>query len=123
MQVLYYYPIFLALTGFFVSAILNERALTLLSAEAKAALIDSSSRTRMLTLLILGLFLVLIFWHPVYAWLFLGCGYLGLGARSLPRLRRLGLPPPAARLILIGNITGVAGITLCAFIFALRTLH
>jgi hypothetical protein len=123
MLVLYYYPIFLALAGIAASALLTERALTLMPAEAKAALIDSSSRTRMLTLLIVGLFLVLVFWRPLVAWVFLGCGYLALGARSLPRLRRLALPPRAARLILIGNMTGVAGISLCAFIFALRTLH
>jgi hypothetical protein len=90
---------------------------------AKAALIDALSRTRMLTLLVLAVFLMLVLWRPLLAWTYLGFAYLGLGARSLLRLRRLNLPLRSARLILIGNMTAVAGIALCAFIFALRALH
>jgi len=94
-----------------------------MNADAKAALIDSLSRTRMLTLLVAGLFFVLVFWDLFFGWTFLGLGYLGLGARSLFRLRRLNLPPRAARLILMANVAAVVGIALCAFIFALRALH
>jgi len=105
------------------SALLYERALSLMHADAKAALIDASSRTRMLTLLVVGVFCALVLWRPLFGWTFLGCGYLGLGARSVLRLRRLGLPPRAASLLLMGNISAVVGITICAFIFALRALR
>jgi uncharacterized membrane protein len=92
-------------------------------ADAKAALIDSYSRTRMFTLFVVAVFFVLVFWRPLIGWIFLGCAYLGLGARSIVRLRRLNLPQHAARLILIGNVSAVVGITLCAVIFALRALR
>jgi len=117
------YPLFFALAGFVAAALFSERALALMDAGAKAALIDSLSSTRLLTLLVLGVFLGLVLWRPLFGWAFLGFAYLGLGARSLLRLRRLNLPPRSARLILIGNMSAVLGITLCAFIFALRALH
>jgi hypothetical protein len=117
------YPLFFALAGFVAAALLSERALALMDAGAKAALIDSLSSTRLLTLLVLGVFLGLVLWRPLFGWAFLGFAYLGLGARSLLRLRRLNLPPRSARLILIGNMSAVVGMTLCAFIFALRALH
>jgi hypothetical protein len=117
------YPLLLALAGFVAAALLSERALVYMDAGAKAALIDALSRTRLLTLLVMALFVVLVLWRPLFGWTFLGLAYLGLGARSLLRLRRLNLPPRSSRLILIGNVTAVAGITLCAFIFALRALR
>jgi hypothetical protein len=117
------YPLFFALAGFVAAALLSERALALMDAGAKAALIDSLSSTRLLTLLVLGVFLGLVLWRPLFGWAFLGFAYLGLGARSVLRLRRLNLPPRSARLILIGNMSAVVGMTLCAFIFALRALH
>lgn len=117
------YPLFLALAGFVAAGLLSQRALAFMDAGAKAALVDAMSRTRLLTLLVLAVFLMLVLWRPLFGWTFLGFAYLGLGARSLLRLRRLDLPPRSARLILIGNMTAVSGITLCAFIFALRALH
>jgi hypothetical protein len=75
-----------------------------------------------LNLLAMGTFFALVFWRPLFAWIFLGCAYLGLGARSVVRLRRLNLPVQAAKLLQIGNIAAVAGITACAFIFAQRAL-
>jgi hypothetical protein len=117
------YPLFLALAGFVAAALLSQRALAFMDAGAKGALVDAMSRTRLLTLLVLAVFLMLVLWRPLFGWTFLGFAYLGLGARSLVRLRRLDLPPRSARLILIGNMTAVSGITLCAFIFALRALH
>lgn len=123
MPLLNAYPLFFALAGFVAAALFSERALALMDAGAKAALIDSLSSTRLLTLLVLGVFLGLVLWRPLFGWAFLGFAYLGLGARSLLRLRRLDLPPRSARLILIGNMSAVLGITLCAFIFALRALH
>ena len=123
MPLLNVYPLFFALAGFVAAALLSERALALMDAGAKAALIDSLSSTRLLTLLVLGVFLGLVLRRPLFGWAFLGFAYLGLGARSLLRLRRLNLPPRSARLILMGNMTAVVGIALCAFIFALRALH
>jgi len=117
------YPLFLALAGFVASTLLYQRALTQMHAEAKAALIDASSRTRILTLLAIAIFLVLVLWRPFFGWAFLGCAYLGLCARSVVRLRRLDLPSRAARLLLIGNVSAVVGITLCAYIFAMRALR
>jgi hypothetical protein len=123
MPMLNAYPLLFALAGLAASTLLYERALGLMPADAKAALIDASSRTRLLTLVAMVLFLALVLWRPLWGWAFLGCAYLGLGTRSLLRLRRLGLPPRAARLLLIGNASAVAGIALCAFIFALRALQ
>jgi hypothetical protein len=117
------YPFIFALAGFVASALLTERALRLMPTDAKAALADSTSGTRLLNLLALGVFFALVLWRPLLSWAFFGCAYLGLGARSLSRLRRLELPPRAARLLLIGNVSAVAGIALCAFIFALRALQ
>jgi hypothetical protein len=90
--------------------------------DAKAALVDSSSRTNLLNVLTIGVFTALVLWRPLFGWIFLGAAYLGLFVRSVFRLRRLNLPTEAARLLLIGNLPAVAGITLCAFIFALRAL-
>jgi hypothetical protein len=92
--VLNIYPLFFAFAGFAASVLLYRRALALMQPDDKAALVDSS--------------------------VFLGLAYLGLGARSVLRLRRLNLPARPARLLLMGNLAAVAGITLCAFILALR---
>ncbi len=117
------YPVFFALAGVIASSILSGRALALMNADAKAALIDSLSSTRLLNGVALVAFFGLIMWRPLIGWAFLGCAYLGLGARSVVRLRRMNLPPHAARLILIGNICAVAGIALCAFTFVARGLE
>jgi hypothetical protein len=118
-----YYPLFIALIGLFASALLSERALSLMQADAKAALIDSSRSTRLLNLLVMTTFAVLILWRPLVAWGFLGCSFLALGVRSLFRLRRLELPVIPSRLILAGNTLAVGGIVACAVIYALRTLR
>jgi hypothetical protein len=117
------YPMFLALAGIIASTLFSQRALTLMDADAKAALLDSSSSTRYLSLLVVGGFFALVLWLPLAGWLFLGCAYLALGVRSFFRLQQLSLPPRAARFVLMGNASSVAGIALCAFIFATRTLR
>lgn len=116
------FPLFFALAGLVAATLLTRRALGLMDAGSKAALLDSISSTRLLSLLVAGAFVALVLWHPSFGWVFLGCAYLGLGIRSLVRLRRLPLPPRSARLILIGNLTAVLGIILCALLFALRAL-
>jgi hypothetical protein len=117
------YPLIFVLAGYVAATLLYQRAVPLMRADAKAALVDASSSTRLLNVVVIAVFLALVFWRPLLGWVFLGCAYLALGIRSVFRLRRLNLPIPAARLILMGNVSGVAGITLCAFIFALRASH
>jgi hypothetical protein len=114
------YPLFFILAGFAASALLYRRALALMQADDKAVLVDSSARSNLLNLLVMGLFVPLVLWRPVFGWLFLGIAYLGLGVRSALRLRRLKLPARAARLLLMGNLAVVAGIAVCASILALR---
>jgi hypothetical protein len=117
------YPAFFALGGVAASTLLLGRAFAHMNADAKAALIDASSGTRLLNVLVLGLFFGLVLWRPPIGWIFLACAYLVLGARSIFRLRRLDLPRRAARLILIGNVCAVVGVAACAFLFAVRTLR
>jgi hypothetical protein len=117
------YPIFFALAGIFASTMFYKRAFALMDANGKVALSNSSSSTRFLNLLVVGVFLALVLWRPLIGWVFLGCAYLGLGVRSFFRLRRLDLPRRAANYVLIGNASAVIGIALCAFIFALRSLQ
>jgi hypothetical protein len=116
------YPVLFAIAGYVAAALLYRRAAALMQPDAKAALIASSSSTKLLNLLVIALFLALMLWRPLFGWTFLSCAYLGLLARSVIRLRRLSLPVRAARLILMGNLAAVVGITLCASIFALRAL-
>src|SRR5450755_2775127 len=84
---------FSSLAGFVAASLLSVRALALMDASAKAALMDTLSSTRLLSLLVAGVFVVLILWRPLLGWAFLGFAYLGLGLRSVVRLRRLNLPP------------------------------
>jgi hypothetical protein len=114
------YPLFLALAGFAASAGLTQRALSQLQPAAKAALVDAAARTRMLGVLVIAVFFALLLWRPLPGWAFLGCAYLALGARSVVRLRRLGLPARPARLLLAGNLAAVAGVAACAFLIVLR---
>jgi hypothetical protein len=116
------YPLIFVIGGFIAAGVLYRRAVALMQPAARAALIASSSSTKTLNLLIIALFLAVMFWRPLLGWIFLGCAYLGLLARSILRLRKLNLPAQAARLVLIGNLAAVVGITLCASIFALRAL-
>jgi hypothetical protein len=121
--VLIAYPMFFVLAGFTASTLLYRRAVALMPADKKAALVDASSRTNLLNLLVIALFIALLLWRPLFGWIFLGCAYLALGARSVLRLRSLNLPARAARLVLMGNWAAVVGIALCALIFAQRALR
>ncbi|GEM_PF-4417219 len=118
-----FYPLFIALAGAVAAALLTERALTRMHPGDKAALVDASARTRLITLLVMALFVGLVLWRPFVAWVFLAASFLALAVRMVVRLRRLTLPPPAARLLLTGQLLGVAGIVTCACIYALRSSH
>ena len=117
------YPEFLVFAGLVASSALYRRAFDLMEADAKLALVASSSSTKYLNYLVIGIFLGLLLWRPLLAWVFLGCAYVGLGARSVLRIRRLNLPARAASLVLMGNLAAVLGIGLCSTFFALRFLR
>jgi len=118
-----YYPLLIALGGFVVSALLSQRALSLMQPEAKVALIDASARTRLLSILVAAMFVGLIIWRPVVAWAFLGVAYFGLAVRSILRVQHLHLPTSNARLLHAANLTACVGMVICASIFELRALQ
>lgn len=117
------YPILFVLAGFAASALLYRQAVSIMPADAKGALVDASSRTNLLNLLVIALFVALLLWRSLFGWIFLACAYLGLGIRSVLRLRGLNLPARAGRLVLLGNWAAVVGIVLCALIFVERALR
>jgi hypothetical protein len=116
-----FYPLLVAFAGFAAAALLSERGLSLLQPDAKASLMDTFARTRLLNLLVIVIFVPLVLWRPLVASVFLGLCYIALGTWAICRLLRLDLPAAASRLLLTGQIVAVAGIVLCALIFALRT--
>jgi hypothetical protein len=117
-----YYPLIIALVGFGVAALVSERALSLMQADAKLALVAASASTRLLSILVAAVFIGLILWRPPVAWAFLGIAYIGLGVRSIPRVRRLNLPVSTARLLHSANLAACAGMVICAGIYELRAL-
>src|SRR5580658_381737 len=123
MMLLNYYPIFIALAGFVVAAVLSERALSLMQPDAKVALMDASAPTRLLNILVTVVFIGLIIWRPVIAWAFLGVAYICLAVRSIPRVRRLNLPVSISRLLHTANLAACVGMIICACIFEMRALE
>jgi hypothetical protein len=118
-----YYPLFIALAGFVVAALLSQRALLLMQPDAKVALMDASAPTRLLTILVAAVFVGLIIWRPVVARAFLGIAYFCLGVRSIFRVQHLGLPVSISRLLHAANLTACVGMVFFAFIFELRALQ
>lgn len=118
-----YYPLFIALAGFVVAALLSQRALSLMQPDAKVALMDASAPTRLLTIVVATVFVVLIIWRPVIAWAFLGIAYFCLGARSILRVQRLHLPVSISSLLHAANLTACVGMVICACIFEMRALQ
>jgi hypothetical protein len=118
-----FYPLFIALAGFVIAALLTERVLSLMQPEAKAALVDAAARTRLLSILVAAVFVGLIIWRPVIAWAFLGVAYIGLAVRSVVRVQHLKLPVSISRLLHAANLTACIGMLICACIFELRALR
>jgi hypothetical protein len=118
-----YYPLFIALAGFVLAALLSQRALSLMQPDAKVALVDASARTRLLSILVAAVFVGLIIWRPVVAWAFLGVAYICLAVRSILRVQHLNLPVSISRLLHTGNLTACVGMVICACIFGLRALQ
>ena len=117
------YPLLIAFVGFALAALLSERALTLLKPQEKAALLDAFARARLLTLFVAGLFIVLMLWHQVIAWIFIGCAYVVLPGYAALRLQRLYLPANAAARLLAAQFAAALGVLVCALIFVTRTLE
>ncbi|MGC1524238.1 MAG: hypothetical protein WA803_22055 [Steroidobacteraceae bacterium] len=118
-----YYPLFIALAGFVVAGLLSQRAVSLMQPDAKVALVDASAPTRLLTILLVTVFVGLVIWRPAVGWAFLGAAYLCLGVRSIVRLQRLKFPVRISRLLHAGNLTACIGMIICACIFELRALY
>jgi hypothetical protein len=118
-----FYPLFIALGGFAVAALLSERALSLMHPEAKVALVDAAAFTRLLTILVSVGFVGLILWRPIVAWLFLGVAYISLAVRSVLRVQRLNLPASISRLLHTANLTACLGMVTCAGLFTLRAIQ
>lgn len=118
-----YYPLFIALAGFVVAALLSQRALSLMQPDAKIALMEASASTRLITILVAAVFVGLIIWRPVVAWVFLGIAYFGLAVRSILRVQRLHLPVSISSLLHAANLTACVGMVICACIYVLRALQ
>jgi len=122
-SMLNFYPLFIALAGFIVAALLSQRALSLMQPGAKVALMDASAPTRLLNILVAAVFVALIIWRPVVAWAFLGIAYIWLAVRSILRVQHLNLPASIARLLHAANLAACVGMLICACIFELRALE
>ena len=118
-----YYPLFIALAGFVLAALLSQRALSLMQPDAKVALVDASASTRLLSILVAAVFVGMILWRPVVAWAFLGIAYICLAIRSIIRVRHLNLPISISRLLHAANLTACVGMVFCACIFGLRAFQ
>jgi hypothetical protein len=118
-----FYPLFIALAGFVVAALLSERAISLMLPDAKAALVDASARSRLLNILVGAVFLGLVLWRPIVGWVFLGVAYICLAGRSIIRVQHLNLPVSISRLLQAAHLTVALGMLICACIFALRALQ
>jgi hypothetical protein len=112
----------IAFTGFAIAALLSERALKLLKPQEKAALLDAFAQTRLFALFAAGLFIALMLWHQVIAWIFIGCAYVVLPGCAALRLQRLYLPANAAGRLLAAQFAAALGVVVCALIFVTRTL-
>jgi hypothetical protein len=118
-----YYPLFIALAGFVAAALVSQRALSRMQADAKIALMDASASTRLITILVAAVFVGLVIWRPVVAWAFLGIAYFYLGFRSILRVQRLRLPVSISSLLHAANLAACLGMVICACIFELRALR
>jgi hypothetical protein len=118
-----FYPLFIALAGFVVAALLSERAISLMQPDAKAALVDASARSRLLNILVAAVFLGLVLWRPIVGWAFLGAAYICLAGRSIIRVQHLNLPVSISRLLQAAHLIVALGMLICPCIFALRALQ
>jgi hypothetical protein len=117
-----FYPLFIVLAGFLVAALLSERAISQMHPDAKAALVDATARTRLLTIPVVALFLGLLLWRPIVGWIFLGVAYVCLAGRSIIRVQHLDLPVSIARRLQSAHLVFALGMFICAGIFALRAV-
>jgi hypothetical protein len=115
-----FYPLFIALVGFGVGTVLSERALALLPADTKGALIDAFSRVRWLNFAGAALFLVLMLWNLRIAWIVLALEYTTLGVWSALKAYRLKLPGAVAKRLITAMLARSLGLATCAVIYVVR---
>jgi hypothetical protein len=120
MAIYNFYPLFIAVAGVGIAAVLSERALTLLQADAKGALIDAFARVRWMNLVGVSLFAALLLWRVPIAWAALGVEYTLLSAWSVLRVRALKLPQAVSSRLIASVVLRALGIATCAFIYAVR---
>jgi hypothetical protein len=118
-----YYPLFIALAGVVIAALLSQRAISQMQADAKAALVDATARTRLLNAVAGVAFVGLVVWRPIVGWVFLGVAYVCLSGRSIIRIQHMNIPAPAARLLQAAHLTVALGMLACASIYAQRSLQ
>jgi hypothetical protein len=115
-----YYPLFIALVGFGIATVLSERALKLLPADTKSALIDAFAHVRWLNLFGAAVFLVLLIWRVRVAWIVLALEYTALGIWSATKAHRLNLPGAVAKRLITAMLARSLGLAICAVIYVVR---
>jgi hypothetical protein len=116
-----YLPFLLAVAGFIVAALLSERAITKLSVEQKAQVLDTFSVARKIHLFVIVAFVLSVLWWPVAAWTLIAAYFVGAAIWGARKLAGLRLPQPAYRYFLAGQLTVAAGVVACAAVVITRS--
>jgi hypothetical protein len=115
-----YYPLLIALVGFGVAMVLSERAIALLPADTKSALIDAFAHVRWLNFFGVALFFVLLLWRVRVAWIALALEYTALSIWSASKVHRLKLPEAVAKRLITAMLARSLGLAICAVIYVVR---
>jgi hypothetical protein len=115
-----FYPFLLAVAGFGIAAVLSERALALLPADAKGALIDAFRPERWMNFLGVAVFAALLLWCIQVAWVVCGLEYTALGVWSALKVHRLKLPETVSARLIMAMLVRALGIAVLAAIYASR---
>lgn len=116
-----YLPFLLAVAGFIVAALLSERAMTKLSVEQKARVLDTFSAARKIHLLVIVAFVLSLFWWPAAAWALLAAYFVGAAIWGTQKLVGLHLPQPAHNYFLAGQLAVAGGVVACAAVVISRS--
>ena len=115
-----YYPLFIVIAAFGVAMVLSERALRLLSPDAKSRLMDAFARVRVANFVGAAIFLALLLWRVRAAWIFLGLEYTALAIYSALKARRLNLPTEVSGRLVGAFLARSLGMLICAAIYVVR---
>jgi hypothetical protein len=121
-EVATYLPLLLAVAGFLVAALLSERALTILSVEQKAQVLDAFSAARKIHILVIVAFILLALWWPLAAWTFIAVYFVGAAIWGARRLAGLRLPQPAHKYFMLGQCAVATGVVSCAVVVMTRSM-